>query len=234
MDKITGMVYRYLIHALMGGILLAGALGCSDSKPPVVSDFVIKTGSFIITKIEFADELELKLTAYPYDFKKNPGEYNGMILDLVSILSEELMMLAAAEEKNILVTQDELNAAETAFREDYPEDSFEIMLLENAISYAVWKKRLKKDVIIDKLVRQDLIDAQEITAEDVMDFYKQYEKTKQGPTGETEPLDEATLVKQLRMEKSQVSYDAWILALKAQYPIQINKKVVADFLIDAE
>ena len=234
MDKITGMVCRYIMNLLLGLVLLAGVLGCSDSNPPVVSDFVIKTGSFIINRLEFADELELKLTAYPYDFKKNPGEYNGMILELVSILSEEMMMLAAAEEKKIIVSLDELNAAETEFRMDYPEDSFEMMLLENAISYAVWKKRLKKDVTINKLVRWDLIDAQEITPEDVMAFYEQYEKTKQISTGETEPLAEATLVKQLRMEKSQASYDAWILVLKAQYPIQINKKAVADFLIETE
>lgn len=228
------MVGRYLIHFLLGVILLVGVLGCSDSKPPVVTDFVIKSGSIILTKVEFADELDLKLTAYPYDFKKYPGEYNGMILDLVSILSEEIMMLAAAEDKKIVVTPEEFTAAETVFREDYPEDSFDTMLLENAISYGVWKKRLKKDVIIGKLVHQDLIDAQEITAEDVLEFYTRYEKTKQGTSGENPALDEATLVKQLRMEKSQASYDAWILTLKTRFPVQINKKTVADFLIETD
>ena len=202
-------------------------LGCTQEGPPVPTPHVIKCGSTMISPQRFGDELELKLAAYPFDLKASPLEYNAVVLDLVSVLSDEVVLLEGASEKGITVSADEIKKAEDDVREDYPEDSFEQMLLENAISYEAWKKNIEKDMVIKKFVQADLIDAQEITPDDVVAFYKEYEKTH--PSGS--PLAEKDLVRQLRMEKSQDAYGAWIGALKDRHPIEIDKKAVAAFLV---
>lgn len=217
------------ISIIIAVIILA--MGCG-SPPPLPPDFLIKAGTVTVSSSEFAQELDLKLTAYPYDIKKFPEEYNSLVLDLVSTLSEESVLLAAAGERGIDISPDELAQAEAEFKKDYPEDSFKQMLLENAIPYPVWKSRLKKDGVINKLIQLDLVDKQEITPEDMIAFYKQLDSATDSE--KTEALDEAGLVEQLRMEKSQASYEDWIQGLKTAYPIEIDKKAVADFLINQE
>lgn len=80
--------------------------------------------------------------------------------------------------------------------------------------------------MIEKFVRAELVDAQEITPEDLMAFYRDYEAARSSD----QPLDEKDLVRQLRMEKSQDAYEGWIAALKNRYPVEIDKKAVAAFL----
>ncbi len=208
--------------------------GCGEVPEPKAYDFIIKAGAIRMSPVEFSDELDLKLIAYPYDLKNRPEEYNRMVLDLVSTLSDETILMAAAYEKGISLTPEEVGLAEAEFKKDYPDDSFDQMLLENAIAYAVWKKQLKKDMVINKLVRQDLIDTQEITPEDMIAFYNRYQQ-KIGRSSDTaEGLDETTLVEQLRMEKSQTSYADWINGLKVQFPVEINKNAVAGFFMNQE
>ncbi len=204
-------------------------LGAGCTKPPetVVPEYVIKVGSNIVSPDQFTEELDLKLAAYPYTLKKSPLEYNQMVFDLVSILSEESVLLAAARDKGIQVTDSELDLAIAFQREDYPEDSFEQMLLENAISYPYWKKNLNKNLIIDKYIQQELKNKIEILPGDVVSFYKRH-------VDQEIVADEQKLVSHLRMEKSQESYDEWIMKLKTSYPVDINKKALTKFLMEMD
>ena len=218
--------YRIRIYFLvLSGLLFLGVCGCTEVPETPGQEFVIKVGSNMVLPREFAEELDRKLAAYPYDLKKNPEEYNQMVFNLVSVLSEENILLAGAREKNILVTDSELAAAEALYREDYPEDSFEQMLLENAIPYQSWKKMLKKDLMIDKFIQVELRDKIEISPDDVVSFYTRH-------MSQESVADEKQLVSHLRLEKSEESYGEWITVLESRYPVEINKKALSLFLID--
>ena len=228
-------ICRYLKMFLAVAAVVVNLTGCGGDKPePKSPDFIIRAGTISISPVEFSDELDLKLTAYPYDLKNQPQAYNRMVLDLVSTLSDETILMAAADEKGVTVTSEEVGLVETEFKKDYPDDSFDQMLLENAISYGVWKNQLKKDMVINKLVRQELIDTQEITPDDMIGFYNQYQKKKGSSSDAAEGLDETTLVEQLRMEKSQATYGEWINGLKTRFPVEINKKALAVFFMNQE
>jgi len=227
----NGRIFEPFFMTAVGIIIAVMVSGCGNPVPPT-DDYLIKAGPVKVSSTQFARELDLKLTAYPYDIKSVPGEYNIMVLDLVATVSDEAVLLAGAKEKQIDVSSQELDQAETVFKKDYPEDSFEQMLLENAISYAVWKSRLKKDMVIEKLIQQDLVAVQEITPEDMVDFYNRQDRSKDPE--KKEALNEAALVEQLRREKSQASYDQWMQALKNKYPLEIDKKAVAGFLLNRE
>ncbi|MCP3874966.1 MAG: hypothetical protein GY699_17665 [Desulfobacteraceae bacterium] len=229
----TGFLKKGFILIVFCAVCLTGCSKPVEEKAP---DFLIKTSLITIDSSEFSEELDLKRAAYPYNINENPAEYNEMVMHLVKMLSEEIILLSIAAEKNVTVNDQELQAAEDEFRKDYPDDSFDQILLKNAISYSFWKKGFKKNMIMDKLIDQELKKKIEITPEDIVEFYKKYSVSDtQGPdkkvTGLTNIEDENQLVSRLRMQKTQENYDEWIKQLWNAYPVEINEDKLRFFLI---
>lgn len=231
-----------LNKSFIGWIFIYGALiliGCNESEKVTDTSFLIKTASMIITHSDFLEELDLKRTAYPYNIDKNSEGYNEMVMDLVQMLSKEILFLSAAADKGVNVTDQEAQSAEDEFRKDYPEDSFEQILLKNAISYPLWKKRFKKKMIMDKFIDQELKQKIEITPQDLVEFYKKYiiddiRKKDENTPGLKQIENEEELVSRLRLQKAQDHYDEWIQQLFKDYPVQINKEKLKTVLIDTQ
>ncbi|WP_299978321.1 hypothetical protein [Desulfobacula sp.] len=214
-------------------------MGCSEPAKEKVSRFLIKTPLMTITSSDFLEELDLKKAAYPYNIHENPAEYNEMVIHLVKMLSEEIILLSAAADKSVNVTDQEVDSAEEEFKKDYPDDSFDQILLKNAISYSFWKKRFKKNMIIDKLIDQELKKKIEITSRDIVEFYKKHHiADDQDPDNKALVLkkieNEQELVSRLRLQKTQDQYDEWIQQLGKDYPVEINKDKLKTFLLDIE
>ena len=214
-------------------------MGCSEPAKEKAPRFLIKTPLMTITSSEFLEELDLKRAAYPYNIHENPAEYNEMVIHLVRMLSEEIILLSAAAEKSVIVTDQEVESAEEEFKKDYPDDSFDQILLKNAISYSFWKKRFRKNMIMDKLIDQELKKKIEITSLDIVEFYKKYRiADAQDPDNKALVLkkieNEQELVSRLRMQKTQDQYDEWIQQLGKDYPVEINKDKLKTFLLDIE
>jgi len=223
-------------------IFLYGALcltGCSEPAKETASPYLIKTPVMVITRSDFLEELDLKKAAYPYNIDENPAEYNEMVIHLVKTLSEEIILLSAAPDKGVIVTDQDVALAEDEFKKDYPEDSFDQILLKNALSYSFWKKRFKKNMIIDKLIDQELKQKIEITSLDIVEFYKKYHRDDaQNTENETDGLkkneSEKELIDRIRSQKTQDNYDEWMQQLGNDYPVEINKEELKTFLIDLE
>ena len=213
--------------------------GCGEPEKAEAPEFLIKTPSMGITCSEFSEELDLKSAAYPYNIHENPAEYNEMVMDLVKMLSQEVILLSAAVDKGVTITEQEIEDAEKAFRKDYPEDSFEQILLENAISYSFWKKRFKKNMIIDKLIDQELRKKVVITPEDIVTFYNEHHASEAQNADDNARIlsqieSEKELVSRLRNQKTQAQYDEWMQQLENDYPVEINKEKLKKNLIDIE
>ncbi len=214
-------------------------LGCGESEKEKPMVFIIKSPLINISEADFLDELDLKKAAYPYKISENPEEYNEMVIRLVNVLTEETLLLNAAVDYGVTVTQEEVKAAEDEIKKDYPDASFDKMLLENAISYSLWKKRLKTNLIIDKLIDQEIRSKIEITSDDLVEFYKKYnmEETQDPKKKNKEPkkeIDENELVSVFRMQKTEDVYQAWLKELELKYPIEINKEKLKSLLIDID
>jgi len=226
------------IKGLLGfaaGLAIIVVSGCTDQKEIEQKSNIIQAGTVEISREDFVRELEIKLANYPYDIKDKPREYNAMVLDLVSDLSDEAVLLAGAAVKGIDVSAEELEAAVADFKKDYPENSFDRMLLERAISYPVWQKRLKKDMVIQKLIMEDLVASLEIHPEDMITFYDRFsEQAKDQGNDNPKTMDEKNLVLKLRMEKSQEVFGEWLQGLQNVYPVHIDKPVLRSFLMNAE
>lgn len=227
-------------YYLIGLVTMTLLISCSESEPEV-EEYLLRTSNTLISSEQFFDELDLKKSAYPYNIKNHPDEYNEMVIHLVEVLSEEIILLSFAKDKGIVVSDQELDLAEKEMKKDYPGDSFDQMLLKNAISYEFWKKRFKKNLLMEKLIDQELKEKIEITSQDIIDFYAKLKAGKQpGKKGEESPSlqmsvnDENELVSRLRMQKTQESYGEWIQELLKVYPVQIDKEKLKTFLIDIE
>lgn len=214
-------------------IFLTGLLGmgCDPAPKTDVPAYIIRAGPVFVTRTQFMEELDLKLSAYPYDIKNTPDQYNEVVVDLVATLSEETLLMAAAVQKQISVTRQELDAAKQDVKASYPGDSFEQMLLENALSQVVWEQKLQKSLQIEKLVQQELVDKVEITADDVKAFFEKHTAGASAMPGKTGFADESELVAQLRREKSEMLYQEWVQSLKQDIFVDINKPMIAQLLI---
>jgi len=209
--------------------------GCGESEEKTVTQFLIRTPLITVSSLDFSEELDRKKAAYPYNIKENPVEYNDMVIHLVKIISQETVLLSAAADKKINITDQEAASAEKEFKKDYPEDSFDQILLEEAISYPLWKKRFKKNMIIEKLINQEVKEKIEITPRDVVEFYNNNFETNQDLKDNTTVLNkienERQLVKRLRMQITQEKYSGWIQNLYKAYPVEINEDKLKSFLI---
>lgn len=209
-------------------------MGCDPAPKTTGPEYIIRAGPVLVTRTQFLEELDLKLSAYPYDIKNSPDQYNEVVVDLVATLSEETLLLASAVQKGITVTRQELDAAKQDVKASYPGDSFEQMLLENAVSPVVWELKLQKSLQIEKLVQQELVDKVEITADDVKAFFEKHTAGAPALPGKTGFADETELVAQLRREKSEMLYQEWIQSLKQDIFVDINKPRITRLLIGNE
>jgi hypothetical protein len=187
-------------------------------------DYLLKSGDLVITDREFSEELELKRAAYSYGIQNNPDEFNTLVIELVDQLSEELVLRRAAVDRGIYVTDQEMQANEEAFRQDYPEDSFEKMLVENAVSHRFWRHRLKLNLLFDRLIDKDLRQKIEITPREMIAGYNDLKNNSE------EMPDEAALIKKIRMEKAEAAYPGWIDKLEKLYPVSINRVKINRYL----
>lgn len=214
---------------------IIGLTGCGESEEKTVTQFLIRTSLITVSSFDFSEELDRKKAAYPYNIKENPVEYNDMVINLVKIISNETVLLSAAADKKITITDQEAAAAEKEFKKEYPEDSFDQILLEEAISYPLWKKRFKKNMIIEKLIDQELKEKIEITPRDIVEFYNNNFVTNQDLKDNATVLNkienETELVARLRIQKTQEKYNDWIQNLYKAYPVEINQDKLKSFLI---
>ena len=223
--------------------------GCrKDNKVSEVSnDYLLKCGNIIISANGFSEDLEVEKSAYPYDINSDPEKYKNLVLDLAAQLSQELVLRAAAAEDGITVSEKDIDAAAKDIEKDFPGDTFQKMLLENAVSYSVWKKRLGIRLLINRFIEKDLKDKIEMTPQDIENYYQRHKKSgefqkkdvaqhgrekgkQRGITQKQTDIEEKELLVQLRSQKAEKKYPAWINALNKKFPVEINKKALSVFL----
>lgn len=209
-----------------------GACGDTDTGKPEQSA-ILSSGDLVITRSEFEDHLELKMAAYPMNIREMPSEFNNMVMALVKDLTEEMILVRAAREKGIGISEDEYRKAEKNLMQDYPGDSFEDMLLRNAVDYSFWKRRFKRQLLIDKLIRKELVDQIEITSGEVVSYYNQLKPDTGDKEKAGERMSEQELVTWIRNQKARKHYDGWVGELSEKFPVEVNNDNLKSILKSA-
>jgi len=210
----------------MWGVVVALFLiNCGDFKSKNNGEYLIRVGDYSVTAVDFNNALEFAKTAYPHNAMQASVVNKSIRLRLFNQLIEELILLQKGKELGISVSDAEVEAAIAEIKSDYPDDLFEQTFLENAISYGVWKERMTKRLIIEKVITSELKDKIVITQEDIAEYYSEnYMKDKENPESVDDPKQvNHIIVKSIRRKKAEEGYQPWINRIKNEYTIDINK-----------
>lgn len=210
---------------LLGAVLLIGIFGgCMNSEPNLDHEPLIRVGDRILTVLDFNKTFEIAKTAYPHNFKDDPEDFRNARLRLLNQLVVEMIILERADELGLSISGEEIDKAVSEIKSDYPEDTFETTLLENAVSYESWEARLKNRLLMQKVVDHELKDQIAITPEDIALYYeKNYEATEADAESTSADKDiNENIIKHLRQQKAEQAYKIWIKELKGKYSIEIN------------
>jgi hypothetical protein len=220
---IKSIDFLYRIIPLLVAIAL---IGCTEPKSEDQDEYLIRVGDNVVTVLDFNKAFEIAKTAYSHNMMQDPAAFREAQLRLLNQMTEELILLERAKELNISVSDQEVNKMIAKIKSDYPDDVFEQVLLEYAVSYQSWKKGLQTRLLMEKLVEQELKDQIVIAAEDIEKYYEQNYK---GDDLQTEFAEKSKdinekIIKHLRRKKTEKAYKRWIERIQKRYKIEINKE----------
>ena len=216
--------YRHTAVAVFLFLLISLA-GCETRQPELSDSWLIRVGSSVATVSQFNDTLRIAMVAYDRDALEEDTEFQTICKQVLSQMTDEMAILERARELDLRISTGELEHAVAEFKKDYPGEAFETLLIEHAVSAVQWEKGLHRSLLMEKVVERELYAAIDISPEDVTAYYNRHFVEKEGDK-EPEAADRETInrriVSQLRKEKAQGVFAAWMGALKKQYAIDIN------------
>ena len=217
--------HAHELSILIGVILFVYTLaGCADFRSTQGDEYIIRIGDRVVTVSEFNRAFEIAKAAYPHNEIQDSDAVRNAKSRLLNQMSEEMIIQERALETGIIISDEELEKAVSNIKEDYPEDAFEQVILEYAVSYDTWKNRIKTRLLIEKVIAQELGEQIVISADDISKYYEEHGMDIEPTSNENEPSEkiDTTIVKHLRREKVEEAYRPWILDLQKKYIIEIN------------
>ncbi len=199
---------------------------CPGPELKQQDEYLIRVGERVVTVIDFQKAFEIAEAAYPHNVLQEPAALKEAKTRLLNQMTEELILLERAKELNISISDMEVEKAVAEIKSDYPDNVFEELLLEYAVSYKSWEKGLRTRLLIEKLVEKELSDQIVITADDISKYYeKNYKADKHKPdwVENSQDLNEK-IVKHLRRKKIEKIYKSWIVEIQKKYNIEINEE----------
>ena len=200
-------------------------ISCTDAALNFDDEYLIRVRERVVTVSDFNKTFEITKSAYPRDFSQDSVLLKEAQVRMLNQMIEELLVLQRAAELQIELAEPEVAQAIANIKADYPEGVFEQTLLEYAVSYSFWEKRLKIRLMMEKVVEREVHRNVILTAEDIATFYKEnYDDKQQGSTQDAEKKKiNELIVKQLRRQKAEEAYQLWIKNLKEKYTVDINQ-----------
>ena len=225
MKRYIMLIKSMKLYSLVGlMVLFLFMSACDQKEPDLRKEVLIRVGDRNLTVLEFNNAFEIAKIAYDDDLKEQPEDLRQAQIKLLHELTVEMILLDEAQKMGISVTDAELEKAVDEVKSDYPKGEFEKTLLEYAVSYDSWKSRLKNRLIMDKVIDEELTGKITITPDDISEYYQNHYQGKdsESESGSTSEDINKTIVDQLRRQKAEENYQAWIESLKAKYPVEIN------------
>ena len=194
---------------LVGMFLMALVwTGCGDPEALLRNTYLIRVGDSVVTALDFNKAFEITKMAYPHHTTQNPAFFKEARLRLLHQMIEELIVLETAKELGIQVSDIELEKAISDIKGEFPEGVFQKVLLENAISYNYWKKRLKTRLLMKKVISKEVGEKIRITPEDVSMYYDEFFRgsATEIPSMESSEHTDKAVIDHLRWAKTEAAY----------------------------
>lgn len=207
-------------------ILLAAGLIflCHCGLKSQEDEYLIRVGNSFVTVAEFKRAVQATAEeVFPGEQEIGAETQKELRIRVLNQLTEEMVISERGKEMGLAVADEELEKAIADIKADYPDDTFEKTLLENAVSFQAWKNKLATRLLIDKVIESELVDKVEITSQDVADYF-QVHYPEGVPEGENADEINKKIVRHLRHQKAEEMYQDWIEKLRQQYPADIDQR----------
>lgn len=161
----------------VGLILLCLVSGCSSKvEPSAEGQVVIGVDNHLLTLAEFNEYFEAMNLGNDSADDRDGAAIRDARLGFLLQLIEEMIILRRADELHIQVSPQELDEAVRDFSKDYPETAFEDLLLKHAVSFEAWRERLKRRLLVEKVIRKELLKEDSATPRRIKDYYDKHQK----------------------------------------------------------
>ena len=227
-------VKRVLAVVAVSVALLLGP-GCTKPNSEPADAYLVRVGGRTLTVAEFNEVFEISKTAYSHSDTMDPQVAADIKLRLLNQLIEEMILLEKADALGITVSDGELESEVAKIKADYPEGVFDEMVLEAAVSFEAWKKRLGMQLLARKFIQAELEAKITITADEVARYYAQQfpgdtrgeageQVSKPGPDERPPAVTDAMILRMLKNQKVQAAYAEWMKANRRSVTIDINSR----------
>jgi parvulin-like peptidyl-prolyl isomerase len=161
--------------AAMVSLVLLLVSGCTNkNNAGTEGQAIIQVDDQILTLAEFNEFFEPVWMSYPHEPNGSEPSLHEARLRFLLQLLEEMIILRRAEELDLRVSTQELEKAEGLIKRGYGEGSFKAMFMKQAVSLETWEKKLKRQLLIEKVTRQELLKNISVTPEEITDYYEQH------------------------------------------------------------
>lgn len=200
--------------------------GCMEAPTEPVDAYLVRVGGSTLTVSEFNEVFEISKTAYSHSDTMDPQVVADIKLRLLNQLIEEMILIEKAGAAGIVVSDAELEGEVQKIKADYPEGVFEEMLLEAAVSFEAWKKRLKMQLVARKFIQAELEAKITITSDEVARYYAQQFPAETRPDADDRQpeISDAMILRMLKNQKVQAAYADWMKANRRSVTIDINSR----------
>ena len=212
--------------ALIGFLSIIYPLaGCADSESKYRDEYFIRVGDSVITVLDFNRAFEIVKASYSHGAMQQPDAVKEARLRFVKQMTEEMILRERAKDIGIKITDEEVKQAVEDIKQDYPENVFDQILLEYAVSYQLWEKGLETRLLMEKVIAKELGDQIVVTPDDVSKYYEAHHKNDELTPDKKEVSKDIneTITRNLRRTKIEQAYKPWIKELQKKYIIEINK-----------
>ncbi len=159
---------KFIFSAIISGcFLLLSACSNDNNQPGVVARV---NGSPI-----FLEEIESGYDMFFFEWSEPlppsisdmKGTYGRVLMDviLVKLIEQEL------ESRNLSISQDEILKIENEIRQDYPDDEFDKMLIEEYIDLGYWRNQVRQKLLWEKFVKRTLMPSVNVKLDEINEYY---------------------------------------------------------------
>lgn len=215
--------HRYIGYGLIFLTFMASGI-CACGSKGADNEFFLKVGNSTITVIEYKQEVAAAAEeAFPGEREIPVTAKKDLRMRVLNQLTEELLISEYARNHGLAISEAELDQEVAAIKADYPDNTFEDTLLENAISFQSWRQKLGRSLLVKKVINKELVDKVKITPEDVSAYYQTHYPQGPSENESTQQLNKR-IVYHLRQQKAEQMYPEWIEKLRKDYPVVVNQK----------
>ena len=230
--------FRKGLNSLIGALCIClcwgGIWGCSDEKTLSRMPYMMRVGDCVASKGDFNAAFQALATGYDTREGPNDSRMTPIKLRVLDQLVEELLLCRHAKELNLSVNGEELDDAVDKIKAQYPPGVFEEIMLEHAVPFNVWKRRLHARLLMMKVIETELVEKLDITYDDAAQFLKD---PLSGTAADSQTNEKVRLQAQgagvlgrLRRYQSEQAYEKWLETLKRRYEIEWNKAAIKEVI----